>query len=113
MSSGARVVDGLELDRYHYLHATRAELLRSLGRVDDARASYDRALELVNARRGATLPRTAARGAPGLSRGGQSPAWERAYASTTFWGTHICQASSTSSRIRPSSIAPSRTTAQL
>ena len=43
------VVDGLELDRYHYLHATRAELLRRLGRVDDARASYDRALELVNA----------------------------------------------------------------
>ena len=44
-----RVVDGLELDRYHYLHATRAELLRRLGRVHDARASYDRALELVNA----------------------------------------------------------------
>ena len=43
------VVDGLELDRYHYLHATRAELLRRLGRVDDARASYDRALELVHA----------------------------------------------------------------
>jgi len=43
------IVDGLELERYHYLHATRAELLRRLGRVDDARASYDRALELVNA----------------------------------------------------------------
>jgi RNA polymerase sigma-70 factor (ECF subfamily) len=43
------VVDGLHLDRYHYLHATRAELLRRLGRVDDARASYDRALELVHA----------------------------------------------------------------
>ena len=42
------LVDGLELDRYHYLHATRAELLRRLGRVEDARASYDRALELVH-----------------------------------------------------------------
>jgi RNA polymerase sigma-70 factor (ECF subfamily) len=41
------LVDGLELDRYHYLHATRAELLRRLDRVDDAREAYDRALELV------------------------------------------------------------------
>jgi RNA polymerase sigma-70 factor, ECF subfamily len=41
------LVDGLELDRYHYLHATRAELLRRLDRVEDARKAYDRALELV------------------------------------------------------------------
>jgi RNA polymerase sigma-70 factor, ECF subfamily len=43
-----RLVEGLELDRYHYLHATRAEILRRLDRVDDARAAYDRALELVH-----------------------------------------------------------------
>ena len=43
------VVDGLDLDRYHYLHATRAELLRRLGRDEAARAAYDRALELVHA----------------------------------------------------------------
>jgi RNA polymerase sigma-70 factor, ECF subfamily len=42
------LVDGLDLDQYHYLHATRAELLRRLDRVDDARAAYDRALELVH-----------------------------------------------------------------
>jgi RNA polymerase sigma-70 factor (ECF subfamily) len=42
------LVERLELDRYHYLHATRAELLRRLGRVEDARAAYDRALELVH-----------------------------------------------------------------
>jgi RNA polymerase sigma-70 factor (ECF subfamily) len=42
------LVDRLELDRYHYLHATRAELLRRLERVEDARAAYDRALELVH-----------------------------------------------------------------
>jgi RNA polymerase sigma-70 factor (ECF subfamily) len=42
------LVEGLELDRYHYLHATRAELLRRLDRVEDARAAYDRALELVH-----------------------------------------------------------------
>jgi RNA polymerase sigma-70 factor, ECF subfamily len=42
------MVEPLELDRYHYLHATRAELLRRLDRVDDARAAYDRALELVH-----------------------------------------------------------------
>jgi RNA polymerase sigma-70 factor (ECF subfamily) len=41
------LVDRLELDRYHYLHATRAELLRRLDRVKDARAAYARALELV------------------------------------------------------------------
>jgi RNA polymerase sigma-70 factor (ECF subfamily) len=42
------LVDGLELDRYHYLHATRAELLRRLDRVEDARTAYERALELVH-----------------------------------------------------------------
>ena len=42
------LVDGLELDRYHYLHSTRAELLRRLDRTDEARAEYDRALELVH-----------------------------------------------------------------
>ncbi len=45
------LVDGLaqELDGYHYLHATRAELLRRLDREQDARAAYERALELVHA----------------------------------------------------------------
>jgi RNA polymerase sigma-70 factor (ECF subfamily) len=43
------LVDRLDLDGYHYLHATRAELLRRLGRADAARAAYDRALELVHA----------------------------------------------------------------
>jgi RNA polymerase sigma-70 factor, ECF subfamily len=42
------LLDGLDLDRYHYLHATRAELLRRLDRIEDARAAYARALELVN-----------------------------------------------------------------
>jgi RNA polymerase sigma-70 factor, ECF subfamily len=42
------LVERLELDRYHYLHATRAELLRRLDRTEDARAAYDRALELVH-----------------------------------------------------------------
>jgi RNA polymerase sigma-70 factor (ECF subfamily) len=42
------LVDRLELDRYQYLHATRAELLRRLDRIEEARAAYDRALELVH-----------------------------------------------------------------
>jgi RNA polymerase sigma-70 factor (ECF subfamily) len=42
------LVERLELDSYHYLHATRAELLRRLDRVDEATAAYDRALELVH-----------------------------------------------------------------
>jgi RNA polymerase sigma-70 factor, ECF subfamily len=41
------LVEQLELDRYHYLHATRADLLRRLDRVEEARAAYERALELV------------------------------------------------------------------
>ena len=36
-----------ELDRYHLYHATRAELLRALGRADEARAADRRALELT------------------------------------------------------------------
>jgi RNA polymerase sigma-70 factor (ECF subfamily) len=42
------LVERLELESYHYLHATRAEFLRRLERVDDARAAYARALELVH-----------------------------------------------------------------
>jgi RNA polymerase sigma-70 factor (ECF subfamily) len=40
------VADG-GLDRYHLLHAARADLLRRLGSVDEAARSYTRALELV------------------------------------------------------------------
>jgi RNA polymerase sigma-70 factor, ECF subfamily len=42
-----RLVDALNLQGYHYLHATRAELLTRLERRDEARAEYDRALEIV------------------------------------------------------------------
>ena len=42
------LVERLELDHYHHLHATRAELLRRLDRLEDARAAYERALELVH-----------------------------------------------------------------
>jgi len=44
------LVDSLDADRlagYHYLHSTRAELLRRLGRYAEARAAYSRALELT------------------------------------------------------------------
>ena len=42
-------VDALHggLDRYHLFHATRAELLRELGRAEDARLADRRALELT------------------------------------------------------------------
>jgi len=42
------IVDALDLGGYHYLHSTRAELLRRLDRPDEARAAYDRAVELVH-----------------------------------------------------------------
>jgi RNA polymerase sigma-70 factor (ECF subfamily) len=41
-----RIVDGLALDDYQYLHSTRADLLRRLGRTDEARTAYERALAL-------------------------------------------------------------------
>jgi RNA polymerase sigma-70 factor (ECF subfamily) len=44
--AGLEATQGLELDGYHYLHATRADFLRRLGRHDEARAAYERALEL-------------------------------------------------------------------
>ncbi len=45
-----RLVDALapDLERYHLLHATRAELLRRLGRLDEARAADRRALSLTD-----------------------------------------------------------------
>ncbi len=41
------VVDGLDLPDYQYWHSTRAELLRRLGRADEARAAYQQALDLA------------------------------------------------------------------
>ena len=48
---GLRLVDRLEPDLagYRYLHSTRADLLRRLGRREDARAAYERALALAQA----------------------------------------------------------------
>jgi RNA polymerase sigma-70 factor (ECF subfamily) len=47
-AAGLEIVDGLALDDYRYLHATRGELLARLGRTAEARAAYARALELVH-----------------------------------------------------------------
>jgi RNA polymerase sigma-70 factor, ECF subfamily len=41
-------VDGLPLERYHAFHATRADLLRRLGRTEESRAAYDRAIGLAD-----------------------------------------------------------------
>jgi RNA polymerase sigma-70 factor, ECF subfamily len=41
------LVDRLELGGYHAYHATRADLLRRLGRSADARAAYEKAMELA------------------------------------------------------------------
>ena len=45
-AAGLAIADGLDLDDYRYLHATRGELLRRLGRKRDAREAFDRALAL-------------------------------------------------------------------
>jgi len=46
-AAALRTVDRLDLGRYLYFHSTRGELLRRLGRRADARAAYERALELA------------------------------------------------------------------
>ncbi|WP_158226886.1 sigma-70 family RNA polymerase sigma factor [Amycolatopsis vastitatis] len=43
------LVDELDLDHYYAFHATRADLLRRLGRDDDAHAAYQRAATLAPA----------------------------------------------------------------
>jgi RNA polymerase sigma-70 factor (ECF subfamily) len=40
-------VDGLPLEGYHLYHAMRADLLRRVGRSEESRAAYDRAIELT------------------------------------------------------------------
>ena len=42
------IVERLDLGDYRYVHATRADLLRRLGRVDEARLSYRHALALTH-----------------------------------------------------------------
>jgi RNA polymerase sigma-70 factor, ECF subfamily len=46
--AGLRIADAVALGGYHYLHATRADLLARLGRTGEARAAYGRALALVH-----------------------------------------------------------------
>jgi RNA polymerase sigma-70 factor, ECF subfamily len=49
--AGLKLVDQLaatgELEQYHLLHSTRADLLRRLGRDHEAATAYRRALELA------------------------------------------------------------------
>jgi RNA polymerase sigma-70 factor (ECF subfamily) len=46
--AGLRMIDRLALDDYRYLHSTRGELLRRLGRTAESREAYARALELID-----------------------------------------------------------------
>ena len=57
------LVDELDLDNYHAFHATRADLLRRLGRSSEAASAYERAAALA--------PTDAERDF--LSRGGRAP----------------------------------------
>jgi RNA polymerase sigma-70 factor, ECF subfamily len=79
--AGLRIADGLGLHDFRYLHSTRAELLRRLGRTDEARDAYRRARELTDdgaERRflerqltelAATTARARRRSAPGTAAG--------------------------------------------
>jgi RNA polymerase sigma-70 factor, ECF subfamily len=47
-AAGLRLADQLGLDDFRYLHSTRAEFLRRLGRTSEAREAYRRARELTD-----------------------------------------------------------------
>jgi predicted RNA polymerase sigma factor len=47
LAEALELVDSLELGDYRYLHSTRAELLRRLGRHEEARAAFEHALRLA------------------------------------------------------------------
>jgi RNA polymerase sigma-70 factor (ECF subfamily) len=46
LERGLELIDRIDLPRYHLLHAARADLLRRLGRLDEAAAAYRAALAL-------------------------------------------------------------------
>ena len=49
LETGLELIDGIGgLDGYHLFHSARADLLRRLGRPDEAAAAYRAALELAH-----------------------------------------------------------------
>jgi RNA polymerase sigma-70 factor (ECF subfamily) len=46
--AGLPILDQLGLHDFRYLHSTKAELLRRLGRIDEAQDAYRRARELTD-----------------------------------------------------------------
>ena len=50
-AAGLQLIDGIlargDLNDYYLAHAARADMCRRLGKIDEARASYRRALELA------------------------------------------------------------------
>ena len=56
------LVDELDLDGYYPFHATRADLLRRLGRTDEATAAYERAAALAPTEREREFLRAGGRG---------------------------------------------------
>jgi RNA polymerase sigma-70 factor (ECF subfamily) len=46
--AGLAILDAVALEEYRYLHSTRADLLRRLGRAAEADRAYGRALELTD-----------------------------------------------------------------
>jgi RNA polymerase sigma-70 factor (ECF subfamily) len=46
--TGLKLIDSIDgLDRFHLMHSARADLLRRLGRTEEAAAAYERALSLA------------------------------------------------------------------
>ena len=76
LEAALALVESLDLDQYHYLHATRAELLRRLDRVEDARGGLRPRARARSLGRRAALPRTAARRARRLTHAAIIAGWK-------------------------------------
>src|SRR5205085_3335896 len=47
-AAGLEILERVPLEEFHYLHATRGELLRRLGRMEEARDALTQALGLAD-----------------------------------------------------------------
>jgi RNA polymerase sigma-70 factor (ECF subfamily) len=74
VAAALAAVDGLELSSYHLFHATRADLLRRLGHLDEALVAYDAAIAVAEngAERRYLEDRRAALSLPALPQPGRT-----------------------------------------
>jgi RNA polymerase sigma-70 factor, ECF subfamily len=87
------LVDELDLDNYHPFHATRADLLRRLGRDNEAAAAYERAAALASTDTERRFLSLGGRGARNTALTPTEGISRTAYAAGRSWRTRSCRGS--------------------